>query len=84
VQSSHGNSLISDADQVFAQDNSRLIGEIRPASSIFCFLILAGILLVRFFRTGGPEMQRVMNHPGEHAPAGASHACHHEHHPIQK
>ena len=30
------------------------------------FLILAGLLLVRFFRTGGPEMLRMMDSPGDH------------------
>jgi uncharacterized protein len=27
------------------------------------FLILAAALLIRFFRTGGPEMLRMMNRP---------------------
>jgi hypothetical protein len=27
------------------------------------FLVLAAMLLIRFFRTGGPEMLRMMNWP---------------------
>jgi hypothetical protein len=34
------------------------------------FLALAGLLLVRFFRTGGPEMLRMMNEPAEHGHDG--------------
>jgi len=34
------------------------------------FLVLAGLLIWRFLRTGGPEMLRMMNKP-----AGAGH-CH--------
>ena len=35
------------------------------------FLIVAGLLLVRFFRTGGPEMLRMMD--------GSEHGHHHDH-----
>jgi len=30
------------------------------------FLALAGVLIVRFLRTGGPEMLRMMNQPAGH------------------
>jgi uncharacterized membrane protein YraQ (UPF0718 family) len=40
------------------------------------FLIIATLLLVRFFRTGGPEMLRMMNSPDEHHHHDHSH---HEH-----
>lgn len=39
------------------------------------FLILAALLVVRFFRTGGPDMLRMMSNPAEH------HA--HHHHDMQ-
>lgn len=41
------------------------------------FLVIAALLLVRFFRTGGPEMLRMMDDPGAHAHHGAEGA--HEH-----
>jgi hypothetical protein len=37
------------------------------------FLALAGLLVWRFLRTGGPEMLRMMNRP---APAGRTHHVH--------
>src|SRR5437870_1514535 len=40
------------------------------------FLMIALLLLIRFFRTGGPEMLRMMNQPGGHD----HHDHHHEHH----
>ena len=43
------------------------------------FLLIAGWLLVRFFRTGGPQMLAMMDDPGEHAhhdAAGAHEHCH--------
>ncbi len=42
------------------------------------FLVLAAFLLMRFLRTGGPEMLRMMESPGDdHSQHG--HACHHQH-----
>jgi len=38
------------------------------------FLTVAGLLLLRFFRTGGPEMLRMMDGSEEHA-----HSHHHQH-----
>ncbi len=40
------------------------------------FLILAALLLVRFFKTGGPDMLRMMGHPQEHG----GHDPHYHHH----
>jgi uncharacterized protein len=40
------------------------------------FLILAAILVIRFLRTGGPEMLRMMSGPGHHAQSGLPHAHH--------
>lgn len=46
------------------------------------FMIVATLLVLRFFRTGGPEMLRMMDKPSEHdAQAGATHAhCAHKVH----
>jgi uncharacterized membrane protein YraQ (UPF0718 family) len=41
------------------------------------FLAVAGILLVRFLRTGGPAMLRMMNRPSESAPGHDGHQDHH-------
>ena len=43
------------------------------------FLILALLLLIRFFRTGGPEMLRMMDASGGHADTHQDHH-HHDHH----
>lgn len=42
------------------------------------FLLLAALLLVRFFKTGGPDMLRMMNHSDQHANHSA-----HEHHGMR-
>lgn len=39
------------------------------------FLILAALLVARFFRTGGPDMLRMMSNPAEHT---KHHAHHHD------
>jgi uncharacterized protein len=41
------------------------------------FLVFASLLVLRFLRTGGPEMLRMMSGP---QPAGEEHARHHSHH----
>ncbi len=41
------------------------------------FLLLTALLLVQFFKTGGPDMLRMMNHPHEHGWHGADHNHHH-------
>jgi uncharacterized membrane protein YraQ (UPF0718 family) len=50
------------------------------------FLVLAVLLLVRFFRTGGPEMLRMMGssagHDHAHAGHGHSHDQHRHHHDM--
>ncbi|MBV8812702.1 MAG: permease, partial [Acidobacteriaceae bacterium] len=44
------------------------------------FLALAVLLFVRFLRTGGPEMLRMMNHPAGEAHEHAHTHKHHGHH----
>ena len=41
------------------------------------FLLLTALLLVRFFKTGGPDMLQMMNHPDETGGHGADHNHHH-------
>jgi len=41
------------------------------------FLLLTALLLVRFFKTGGPDMLQMMNHPDETDGHGAHHHHHH-------
>ena len=41
----------------------------------FGFLLLAGALVLKFFRTGGPDMLRMMNNEGSHS---ESHCHHHD------
>jgi len=41
------------------------------------FLLLTALLLVRFFKTGGPDMLHMMNHPDETGGHGAHHHHHH-------
>ena len=41
------------------------------------FLLLTALLLVRFFKTGGPDMLHMMNHPDETGGHGIQH--HHDH-----
>lgn len=41
------------------------------------FLLLTALLLVRFFKTGGPDMLHMMNHPDETGGHGAHHHYHH-------
>jgi uncharacterized protein len=43
------------------------------------FLALAVALVIRFLRTGGPEMLRMMSNPGHHESGHSQHA-HHDHH----
>ncbi|MFF3906259.1 permease [Streptomyces sp. NPDC001848] len=43
------------------------------------FLLLAAILLVRFLRTGGPAMLRMMGGAPEHGQHAAAHEGHHSH-----
>jgi uncharacterized protein len=43
------------------------------------FLMLAAVLVIRFLRTGGPEMLRMMSDSGHHEPSH-SQRTHHDHH----
>jgi hypothetical protein len=43
------------------------------------FLILAVVLVIRFLRTGGPEMLRMMGGSGHHEHNRSQHP-HHDHH----
>jgi uncharacterized membrane protein YraQ (UPF0718 family) len=43
------------------------------------FLMLAVALVIRFLRTGGPEMLRMMSKSGHHKPSHSPHT-HHDHH----
>jgi hypothetical protein len=46
---------------------------------IIIFLMLAVVLVIRFLRTGGPEMLRRMSNFGHHEPSHSRHT-HHDHH----
>lgn len=43
------------------------------------FLVLATILVIRFLRTGGPEMLRMMSSSGHHEPSDSGHSRHDHH-----
>lgn len=40
------------------------------------FLVLAAVLVIRFLRTGGPEMLRMMSNSGHHEPGHSRHTHH--------
>ena len=50
--------------------------ERREPWRLLIFLAVAGYLMIRFFKTGGPEMLRMMNNKSGH---GRSHHTHHAH-----